>query len=71
MSDPHPDGNHRLRLRPLEAIPFEHDGERRIAWRDPMGISPTVEVAQPVAVLMSLFDGSRTGDEVRAAWLEL
>ncbi len=58
-------------LRPLEAIPIEQQGEVHIVWRDPAGLAATVEVPQPVALLMSLMDGHRDLTGLRAAWLQL
>lgn len=58
-------------LRPLEPVPFDHGEERRIAWRDPSGLAQTIDVPQPVAVLMSLFDGQRSAEQVCAAWQSL
>lgn len=59
------------RLRPLEPVMFDHEGERRVAWRDPLGLADQVDVPHPVAMLMSLLDGERDVDEICAAWQEL
>lgn len=65
------DSSDRPRLRPLEALPFEHEGEPHIAWRDPLGLMPMIQVPHPVAALMSLLDGTRTCQEVLQRWFEL
>jgi len=44
MSDEHP------RLRPVEAFPVDHEGERFLALRDPAGYAPSV-VMLPGAVV--------------------
>lgn len=55
-------------LRPLEPLPYEDEGEPYVAWRDPVGISPMVQVPAAVALLMSLFDGSRDTAVVASEW---
>ena len=53
--------------RSLEPIPFEENGQRLIALRDPTGICSDVCVLQPVAyVLWSLMDGKSTLTEIQA-----
>ncbi len=71
MSQLVPDAVDQPRLRPLEPLPFERDGQPLIAWRDPAGIAPMVEMPHAVAVLMSLFDGTRTLADIAAEWQEL
>lgn len=56
------------RLRPVEIIPFEADGQRMFLLRDRLGIGPDNLVLSPVAALVAgLLDGSRTLAGVRAA----
>jgi AmmeMemoRadiSam system protein B len=53
-------------LRSLEAFPVEHDGQRRLALRDPAGLTEHVAVLPlPLLDLVSLFDGERSVDEIR------
>jgi hypothetical protein len=51
----------------LEAVPVEHDGERRIALRDPAGYTAHVAVL-PIALLdlVSLFDGEHSVAQIQA-----
>src|SRR5262245_45995522 len=59
----------RPRVRPLEAFPLRERGERRFALRDPDGlIDGLVVVARPVLALLQLLDGTRTREEIRAAF---
>lgn len=58
-------------LRPLEPIPLRVGEEHQIAWRDPLGLTPTIQVPHAVAVLMSLLDGKRELAELRAVWLQM
>ena len=61
MSDEHP------RLRPVEAFPVDHEGERFLALRDPAGYAPSV-VMLPGAVveIVALFDGGHTIVDIQA-----
>jgi len=59
-------GSLRPRLRSLEAFPVEHEGERRLALRDPSGLTEQVAVfPRPLLDLVSLFDGEHSVDEMR------
>jgi AmmeMemoRadiSam system protein B len=61
----------RPRLRPLEAFPVRHEGEVRLALRDPEGLAPGVLVASPaLAALLPLLDGTRDGAAISTAWRE-
>jgi MEMO1 family protein len=55
------------RLRPVEAFPVEHDGERYLALRDPAGYTPSV-VMLPVGMveLLTLFDGEHGITDIQA-----
>lgn len=58
----------RPRLRPLEAFPFEHEGKKLVALRDPMGLVPGIALIGPELFLVaSHFDGARSFEEVREA----
>ena len=59
------------RLRPLEPIAFEHEGQRYVAFRDPAELTPPVELPQAVAMLLTLFDGQRDIAAVIGRWHEL
>jgi AmmeMemoRadiSam system protein B len=61
MSDEHP------RLRPVEAFPVEHEGERFLALRDPAGYAPSM-VMLPGAVveIVALFDGGHSIVDIQA-----
>lgn len=57
----------RPRLRALEAFPVEQDGTRMVALRDPSGFTDQIVVLPPPLLdLVSLFDGTRSIDEIRA-----
>jgi len=58
------------RLRPLEPLPFESEGEPFIAWRDPLNLSEMIQVPRPVALLMTFMDGERDLGGLQAAWRE-
>src|SRR5262245_4511713 len=59
-------GDDRPRLRPLEAFPVEHDGQRLIALRDPSGYADEVIMLPiPLLDLVSLFDGEHSIEEIR------
>jgi MEMO1 family protein len=61
VSDEHP------RLRPVEAFPVDHEGQRVLALRDPAGYAPSV-VMLPGAVveIVALFDGSHSIVDIQA-----
>ena len=55
------------RLRPVEAFPVEHEGQRMIALRDPSGYTPSVVLLPgPLLEIVSLFDGDHTVIDVQA-----
>jgi MEMO1 family protein len=57
------------RIRPLEAFPVEHQGERMICLRDPSGAA-----AEPIVIgigayyLVTLFDGTRSQPDLQTAF---
>jgi AmmeMemoRadiSam system protein B len=57
------------RIRPLEAFPVEHNGERMVCLRDPSGAAP-----EPIAIgigayyLITMFDGTRNLLDLQAAF---
>lgn len=55
-------------LRPIEAFPLEHGGERLLALRDPAGYAPAVALL-PMALLeiVSLLDGEHSIVDIQAA----
>ena len=58
----------RPQLRPVEAIPFEHEGRRLIILRDPLEMTPQpMGIEAGAAPALALMDGSRTVPEVRVA----
>jgi len=61
----------RPRVRPLEAFPFDGDGEGapRFALRDPEGLFDGLRVVTPAVIeFLRLADGTRTTAELAAAW---
>jgi MEMO1 family protein len=61
MSDEHP------RLRPVEAFPVDHGGERFLALRDPAGYAPSVVMLPGgVVEIVALFDGGHTIVDIQA-----
>ena len=56
----------RLKLRPVEATPAEHQGQRMLMLRDPLRLSEAVLFA-PMALVpvLSLLDGSHTFEDIR------
>jgi AmmeMemoRadiSam system protein B len=55
------------RLRALEAFPVEHQGQRCVALRDPAGFTEQIAILPPPLLdLVSLFDGTRSVEEIRA-----
>lgn len=47
-------------LRPLEAFPFEENGDEFLLLRDPQKITPDVQVPRGIAPLLALCDGEHT-----------
>lgn len=55
----------RPRLRPLEAFPFERNGQKLLGLRDPSRLTDAVATLPPVAVaIVQLCDGESTRDEI-------
>jgi AmmeMemoRadiSam system protein B len=55
------------RLRPIEIIPFRHEGKDAFALRDPSGIAERTMVVSPAVVfLLERFDGARSLDAIAA-----
>lgn len=55
------------RLRPVEAFPVEHEGEKFIALRDPAGYATSVVMLPGgVVEIVALFDGSRSVVDIQA-----
>ncbi|HSR50070.1 MAG TPA: AmmeMemoRadiSam system protein B [Acidobacteriota bacterium] len=55
------------KLRYLEAIPYQEDGQELVLLRDPLRISDQMLAVTPALyALMTLFDGKRTPESVRA-----
>jgi hypothetical protein len=53
------------RLRALEAVPVEHEGQRCVALRDPAGFTDQIAVLPaPLLDLVSLFDGEHSVEEM-------
>jgi len=49
------------RLRPVEAFPVDHEGERFLALRDPAGYAPsTVTLPGALVEIVALFDGAHS-----------
>jgi AmmeMemoRadiSam system protein B len=56
------------RLRPVEAFPIDHEGQRCIALRDPAGYTEAVVLLpSPLLEIVSLFDGEHTIVDIQAA----
>lgn len=70
MQSPSPGTLAKPRLRPLDPIPFDEDGEPFIAWRDPLNLTDPIQVPRPVALLMTFMDGSRDLAGLQTAWQE-
>ncbi len=59
------------KLRPVEVIPAEHEGERIMLVHDPSGLAAgTIAMSGPGLFLLSLMDGRHTRDEIRDAFAE-
>lgn len=57
-------------LRPIDAYPVEHNGQKLLAFYDPSGIAPGVVTLPPLgAAVVDLCDGSRTREEICAEFL--
>ena len=59
------------RVRPLEAIPIEIEGQQMVLLRDPYRFVPdAMTVSIPVYLLMCLMDGNHTTDQLRQQFLD-
>lgn len=57
-------------LRPIDAYPVEHNGQKLLAFYDPSGIATGVVTLPPLgAAVVDLCDGSRTREEICAEFL--
>jgi len=57
----------RPRLRPVEAFPIEHEGERFLALRDPAGYAPAMAMLPGAVVeIVALFDGEHSIVDIQA-----
>jgi AmmeMemoRadiSam system protein B len=55
------------RLRAIEAVPVEHEGERYVALRDPAGYTPSVLMVAPALIeVLALFDGDHPIVDIQA-----
>jgi AmmeMemoRadiSam system protein B len=55
------------RLRPVEAVPVEHEGGRYVALRDPAGYTPSVVMLPPPLLeVVALFDGEHSIVDIQA-----
>jgi AmmeMemoRadiSam system protein B len=56
------------RLRPVEAFPVDHEGQRFLALRDPAGYTESVVMIPPALLeIVSLFDGEHEIADIQAA----
>lgn len=59
----------RPKLRPVEAFPLEHQGEKVFALRDPFGFTDKMAVLPgPIFALATFMDGERSYVEIQAEW---
>ncbi len=59
------------RVRFFEPVPFEHEGERYVNLRDPFHYTPEgLSVSLPAFMLITYMDGSRTIEDICAAFKE-
>lgn len=59
------------RVRFFEPVPFEHEGERYVNLRDPFHYTPEgLSVSLPAFMLITYMDGSRTVEDICAAFKE-
>ena len=59
------------RLRNVEAVPMEHEGERYVALRDPAGYTPSVVMLPPALLeLVAFFDGDHSIVDIQAALMQ-
>ena len=55
------------RLRAIEAVPIQHEGEQYVALRDPAGYTPSVVMLPPPLLeLVALFDGEHSIVDIQA-----
>jgi len=54
------------RVRPIEAIPFEQDGEELVLLRDPFHYQPNIlTISVPAYLLLTFMNGKRTSPEIQ------
>jgi MEMO1 family protein len=59
------------RLRVIEAVPVEHEGEQYVALRDPSGYTPSVLMLAPALLeVVALFDGDHPIVDIQAALMQ-
>jgi MEMO1 family protein len=59
------------RLRAIEAVPVEHEGEPYVALRDPAGYTPSVVMLPPALLeIVALFDGDHPIVDIQAALMQ-
>ena len=59
----------RPRLRPIEAIPIEHEGETLIGLHDPSGLAKQgLAVSPPMFFALTLMNGLTTIDQITSAY---
>ena len=62
----------RPRLRPVEAVPIESDGETMIALHDPVGLTTGDIAMSPLAYfLATLMDGTRQADQIQEEFFRM
>jgi hypothetical protein len=65
--EPRAAGSDYPRLRPVEAFPIEHEGEKFVALRDPAGYTPSVVMLPGgVVEIVALFDGNHSVVDIQA-----
>src|SRR5207244_1701616 len=59
------------RLRAIEAVPVEHEGEEYVALRDPAGYTPSVVMLPPALLeVVALFDGAHPIVDIQAELMQ-
>ncbi len=56
------------KMRALEVVPLEHNGQECLLLRDRMGFSPDVVLPRDLGPLLALFNGRRTVEEIFAEY---
>jgi AmmeMemoRadiSam system protein B len=61
----------RPRLRPVEALPVDHEGRRMVMIHDPAGLADgSLTIAEPALFILSLFDGDHTLADIQSAFAQ-